>query len=46
MIDSSLHIDLSDGRKAKFLWLRIDEGYDVLEQAMTRSLNGHCEARD
>lgn len=46
VIDSSLHLELVDGRDAKFLWLRIDGAYDVLESRLERSLSGRFEAID
>jgi len=46
LLDSSLHLELSDGRREKFLWLRIDGGYDLLEEALARQMPGRFEARD
>lgn len=46
VLDHSLHLELVDGRHAKFLWLRIDGGYDVLEARLERSLLGRFEAMD
>jgi len=46
VVDHSLHIDLADGRREKVLWLRVDGGYDILDEALGRSLPGRFEARD
>ena len=46
VLDHSLHLDLRNGSREKFLWLRIDGGYDVLEETLARSLGGRFEARD
>jgi hypothetical protein len=46
VLDSSLHLELSDGRREKFLWLRIDGGYDLLQETLARRLPGRFEARD
>ena len=46
VIDHSLHLELGNGHREKFLWLRIDGGYEVLEEALSRSLPGHFVARD
>jgi hypothetical protein len=50
IIDHSLHLELREGstsaqgRRAKFLWPKIDAGYDLLEAALERSLGGRFEA--
>lgn len=46
VLDHSLHLELVDGRHAKFLWLRIDGAYDVLEARLALSLPGRFEAMD
>lgn len=46
IIDHSLHIQLSNGRREKFLWLMVDGGYDVLEQALGRALSERFTASD
>ncbi len=46
VLDSSLHLTLVDGRREKFLWLKIDGGYDVLQYALSRQLPGRFEALD
>lgn len=38
IIDHSLHVVLADDRRAKFLWLHADGGFDELEEALTTSL--------
>jgi hypothetical protein len=45
VIDHSLHLDLG-GRREKFLWLKLDGGYDILEEALTKALPGRFEARN
>lgn len=45
LLDSSLHLELGDGRREKFLWLRVDGGYDLLEEMLTHRLPGRFEAR-
>lgn len=44
IIDHSLHLNLGNGRRVKFLWLRIDGGYDLLEEAIGRHLPGRFTA--
>jgi hypothetical protein len=44
-LDSSLHLELSDGRREKFLWLRSDGGYELLEKALPHRLPGGFELR-
>lgn len=44
VIDHSLHLELGVGRREKFLWLRIDGGYDLLEGALARALPGRFTA--
>ena len=34
IIDHSLHLRLRDGRRAKFLWLKSDGGYDLLKDRL------------
>lgn len=46
MIDHSLHVELGDGRREKFLWLRVDGGYDLLQTSLERSLPGRFTALD
>jgi hypothetical protein len=45
-VDSSLHLQLDDGRREKFLWLRIDGGYELLLEALEQRLPGSFEAID
>lgn len=40
---TQLHLDLRDGRRAKFLWFEMDGGLDLLEPALRRSLPGRFE---
>jgi hypothetical protein len=44
VIDHSLHLELLNESREKFLWLRIDGGYDLLESALSRSLPDHFTA--
>ena len=46
VIDHSLHLQLGHAHHEKFLWLRIDGGYDLLEQALSTSLPGRFVAQD
>ncbi len=46
VVDSSLHLELRDGRAMKFLWLRFDHGYELLEASLTRSLSDRFTAID
>jgi hypothetical protein len=46
VIDHSLHLELGDHRREKFLWLRVDGGYDLLEEALGRKLPGRFQAID
>lgn len=46
VIDHSLHVDRAGGGRVKFLWLKVDGGYDILRVALSRSLPGRFEARD
>jgi hypothetical protein len=46
VIDHSLHLELGNGRREKFLWLRRDGGYDLIEALLTRSLPGRFVAID
>jgi hypothetical protein len=46
IIDHSLHVELDTGHRDKFLWLRIDVGYDLLEEALGRALPGRFTALD
>jgi hypothetical protein len=46
LMDSSLHLELGDRRREKFLWLRGDGGYDLLERSLARSLPGRFKAVD
>jgi hypothetical protein len=46
VLDHSLHLDLLSGGREKFLWLRVDGGYDVVEETLMRSIGGRFEARD
>jgi hypothetical protein len=39
-MDTSLYLDLADGRREKFLWLAADGGEDRLSDAFTQSLPG------
>lgn len=43
IVDRSLHLELGDRRREKFIWLRIDGGYDLLEAALSRSLPGRFD---
>jgi len=38
LVDHSLHLELNDGTRAKFLWLRMDGGLDLLRAALSRAL--------
>jgi hypothetical protein len=38
IIDHSLHLRLRDGRRAKFLWLKSDGGYDLLKDRLASEL--------
>jgi hypothetical protein len=40
---TQLHLDLRDGKRAKFLWLRVDGGWDLLVAELDRSLAGRFE---
>ena len=40
IIDHSLHVELGNHRREKFLWLGGDGGFDVLEAQMSRALPG------
>jgi hypothetical protein len=40
IIDHSLHLELSNGDRAKFLWLRTHGGFDLLERELGRVLPG------
>jgi hypothetical protein len=40
IVDHSLHVDLGANRRAKFLWLSRDGGFDLLEEALDRALPG------
>ena len=40
IMDHSLHIELGDRRREKFLWLQVDGGWDTLEHALTVALPG------
>ena len=44
IVDHSLHVVLADGRRAKFLWLKSDEGFDELEEALSMSLGARFTA--
>ena len=46
VVDHSLHLELGDCRREKFLLLRIDGGYDVLEEMLGRALQGRFSALD
>lgn len=45
-IDHSLHLELGDGRRQMFLWLRADGGYDMLATALERLLPGRLTVVD
>ena len=38
IVDHSLHLDLDQGRRAKFLWLRSDGGFDIVKTRLESSL--------
>jgi len=38
IVDHSLHVVLAGGRRAKFLWLKLDGGFEELEEALSMSL--------
>jgi hypothetical protein len=38
LVDHSLHLELKDGSRRKFLWLRMDGGSDMLRAALSRAL--------
>jgi hypothetical protein len=44
IIDHSLHLRLADGSREKFLWLKRDRGYDVLEAALGAVLGNRFRA--
>ena len=44
IVDHSLHLTLGDGRRAKFLWLRSDGGYELLEERLGKMLHGRFRA--
>ncbi len=44
IVDHSLHVVLADGRRAKFLWLKLDGGFDELEEALSESLGARFTA--
>jgi len=46
VLDHSLHVDLGDGRRVKFLWLQLDGGYDLLEETLGRTLPGRFTVID
>jgi hypothetical protein len=43
ILDHSLHLELGPGRREKFLWLKADGGFDILEPALERALPGRVE---
>ena len=43
IVDHSLHLELGPGRREKFLWLKADGGFDILEPALERALPGRVE---
>jgi hypothetical protein len=43
IVDHSLHFELGPGRREKFLWLKADGGFDILEPALERALPGRVE---
>ena len=40
IMDHSLHIELGDRRRERFLWLKVDGGWDTLEHALAVALPG------
>lgn len=44
IIDHSLHVVLTNGRRAKFLWLQLDGGFEELEEALSESLGSRFTA--
>lgn len=40
ILDHSLHLDLLDGGHAKFLWMKLDGGFDILQVALSEALPG------
>ena len=44
IIDHSLHVVLTNGRRGKFLWLQVDGGYEELEAALSKSLGSRFTA--
>jgi hypothetical protein len=46
VLDHSLDLELRDGRREKFLWLKVDGGYDLLEETLGRTLTGRFRAID
>ena len=40
IVDHSLHLGLSDGKRAKFLWLASQGGFDLLETELERAMPG------
>jgi hypothetical protein len=39
IVDHSLHLELSNGERVKFLWLRAHGGFDLLEKELGRVLS-------
>ncbi len=39
--DCALHLELADGRRVKFMWLRIDGGQDLLDEQLKRTIPGY-----
>jgi hypothetical protein len=40
VVDHSLHLELGPTRRAKFLWLKVDGGFEILEPALEHALPG------
>ena len=40
IMDHSLHIELGDRRRERFLWLKVDGGWETLEHALAVALPG------
>lgn len=46
IVDHSLHLRLRGDVRAKFLWLKADGGYDLLEESLSRLLPGRFRTVD
>jgi len=46
IIDHSLHLELGHGRTEKFLWLEVDDGFDLLKAELNRAIPGRLTVVD